>query len=298
PLIGHAIYRRVVTVRSAGLPFRDQPWGRHILSALLGLLLLYLVFRHGIISLLLVVFIVPAIGVLSFLMLPVMLPPLTALAAGFWAARISSTLVREYHTHTYELLCLAPNGSLGANWVIASGCLHRGDYFSALRFAMYVALLIGGMFLGLLAMVAVFMALRATPSQSLVVALRTVVDLSVILLLFYLHYVQSLVLSALVGVYVPTVFRSRMDATWVALALFVALQLALYAIFYGSHLLLAPLLATIPPTDWLAFVSTPLLYLILFLLPREVIILWLWGVVTTRLNATSSEQEGLLRAAG
>ncbi|HLV37254.1 MAG TPA: hypothetical protein VKY59_19200 [Spirillospora sp.] len=294
PLIAHVLYRRIASMPPFALPFRGQA-GRQLLKVLLGLFLAYVAIRHGVISLLLLMFVVPAAGVLGFLLLPVLLPPITTLAGGFWAAVISGTVVREHNTHTYELLCLAPNGSLGANWVIASGCLHRGEYFAALRGAVYVALTIGAMFLGLLALVAMFMALRASPTHTLIVAVRTITDLAVILALFHFHYVQSMVLSALVGVYVPTTFRSSIDAPWLAFGLFEVIQLGTYTAVALFHVLLAPVFEQITPDNWLAYISVPLLYLLVFTLLRELIILHLWGSLSSRLNAGPAEREVLLK---
>jgi hypothetical protein len=293
PLISHALYRRVVT--TPALPVQVQFDGRWLW--VLGLLGLgYLITQHGLISLMLVVFIVPAGGVLLFLMMPVLLPPFTAFVGGFWAASISSSLVREHHTHTYELLCMAPGGTLGANWAIASGCMHRGDVFGALRYGMYVAMMIGGMFLGLLILVAVFMALRESPGETLIVAGRTVVDLAVILGLFYAHYIQSVVLSALIGVCAPALFHQRGDTPWFAFGMFTAIQLGTYAAFALAHALLQPILNHIPPDNWAAYVGAPVIYLLLFVLLREAIILGLWEFVSARLSNSLRERDVLMQS--
>lgn len=295
PLIAHAVYRRVVAVPPFGLPFGPETGGR-LVSLLIGLIALYLVVRHGVISLVLMLFVVPAIGVLFFLLMPVLLPPFTLFVGGFWAASISGSVIREHNAHTYDLLCLAPSGSLAANWAIASGCLHRGDVFGALRFAMVVALTIGGLFLGLLAMVAVFLALRASPAATLVIALRTVTDLTIVLVIFYIHYVQSMVLSALVGVLVPTLFQHRQDSPWLAFALFTAIQVGSYALFALFHVLVSPVFERIEPTDWIAYVSVPVIYCLVFLLSREGIVLWLWHSINARLNTHPAEQQRLIRS--
>lgn len=292
PLTAHAVYKRTVTGQTIQLRYQiPQRW----LAIAAAPVLLLLVLQHGVLSLLMMVFIVPALGVLAFLLLPVLLPPFTAVIGGFWAASISGALVKERNDHTYDLLCVTPSGTLAANWAVASGCLHRGDIFDSLRSAVYVALMIGGFLLGLMALVTAFMAMRATAAQSLVVAVRTIVDLMMLLGLFYLHYVQSMVLSALVGVYAPAVFENRSDTPWLAFALFEIIQFSSYIGFLLLHVVFDPLLSTIRPDQWLAFVTVPLLYLLAFIVLREAIVMWLWRVVNNRLNITPGDEAATIQ---
>jgi hypothetical protein len=291
PVFAHAQYKRVVLARTLSF-YNDIDW--RWLWLLVAPVLIYLVFRHGLIAIIMLVFAVPAAGVMLFLMLPVLLPPFTTLVGGFWAAIISRTIIKEHRSHTYDLLCLAPEGTLGANWAIASGCLHRGDVFGGLRFAMYVALIIGGGLLVMLALVALFMAIRATPAIILVTAVRTIVDLGIVLALFYVHYVQSMVLCALVGVYAPTLFDYRSDTPWLAFSLFELIQFGSYGAFALLHLLIEPVLRYITPGAWLAYIAVPLLYLLGFTLLREAIILGLWEVIRVRFNAARAEREVLM----
>jgi hypothetical protein len=291
PVFAHAQYKRVVLARTMNI-FQELNW--RWLWLLVVPVAVYLVLQHGVIAILMLVFAVPASGVLVFLLLPVLLPPFTVLMGGYWAAIITRTIVKEHRAHTYDLMCVAPEGTLGANWAIASGCLHRGDVFGGLRFAMVVALIIGGGLLVLLAIVAVFMALRATPTLMLVTAVRTIADLGVVVALFYIHYVQSLVLSVLVGVCAPALFDNRSDASWLAFGLFEVIQFGSYGVFFLLHLLIEPLLRTLTPDAWLAYITVPLLYLLLFTLLREAIILVLWETIRVRLNTAPAERELLM----
>ena len=291
PVFAHAQYKRVVLARGLNA-FGEINW--RWVWLLLVPLLIYLLFRHGLIALVMLVFVVPAAGVLAFLLLPVLLPPFTTLIGGYWAAIITRTIVKEHRAHTYDLLCLAPEGTLGANWAIATGCLHRGDIFVGLRFAMFVAMVIGGGLLVLLAIVALFMAIRATPLLMLVTAVRTIADLAVVLALFYIHYVQSMVLSALVGVCAPALFESRSDAPWLAFGLFEVIQFGSYGVFALLHFLIVPALSSLTPDMWLAYILAPLVYLVGFTLLREAIILGLWELVRVRLNAAHAEREVLM----
>jgi hypothetical protein len=291
PVFAHAQYKRVVLSRGLNA-FNNINW--RWLWLLAVPLLIYLLFRHGLIALVMLIFVVPAGGVLAFLLLPVLLPPFTTLIGGYWAAIITRTIVKEHRSHTYELLCIAPEGTLGANWAIACGSLHRGDIFGGLRFAIYVALVIGGGLLVLLTLIALFMAIRSTPVSTLISAVRTIVDLAVVLALFYIHYVQSMVLSALVGVCAPALFENRSDAPWLAFGLFEVIQFGSYGLFALLHFLIAPALSSITPDAWLAYILVPVIYLVGFTVLREAIILALWELVRVRLNAAPAEREVLM----
>ena len=294
PLMAHTLYRRFVSRQP--LSFRLS-YDRRIVWLLLWLLVAYLAIKHGVVSLLLMILLIPALGVLAFLLLPVFLPVLTTLLGGFWAASISATVIRERHTHTYDLLCLAPGGGLGANWAIASGCLHRGEAFDALRAAVYAALAIGLMFLGAMILVALLTAAAGTGSaQHLLVPARTLLELVVVLVMFWLHYVQSVVLSALAGIYVPGLWEGRADTPWVALLFFLALQVGSWLLLILLHLLAQPLVSSITPEAGLGYVLVPLAYFVVFVLLREAIILWLWHSITLHLNAHPTERRRLVDA--
>jgi hypothetical protein len=215
--------------------------------------------------------------------------------SSFWAASITHALVRERQTHTYDLLCAAPDGMLGTNWAIASGCLHQGGVFSALRAVMIAALLLGGLVLGLLLLVTIVLVLRANPAGTIIVAIRTICDIVVILILFYAHFVQSVVLAVLVGVFVPTQLQNRIDAPWVAFLFTAALQVGTALIFYLFLMLVGPVMGMLTPETPLPYVGVPFVFLLFFIVMRDAVTLWLWESITFRLNADSKEREYLIR---
>jgi hypothetical protein len=295
PITGHHIYKRVASV-----PIWPPHWriDARILWGLGLLALAALVLSYGLISLLLALFVVPAVGIFVVLVLPALLPPLAVLAGTLWAALISSWVVRESRGHTYDLLCAAPDGALGANWVIASGCLHRGDVLAGLRLGVLTALLLGGLFFGLLLMVAVFLIVRSAAPDTLVTALRTLLDLGALIVVFYLHFIQSVALSALVGISAAGLFGSRGDTPWLAAALYLAVQAISAAVFALFHTTVAPLAQALTPDHWLAYVSVPLVYVGVFLLLREGALLLLLSLISDRLNASAVERERFLRLLG
>ncbi len=61
-------------------------------------------------------------------------------------------------------------------------------------------------------------------------------------------------------------------------------------------MLVGPALEQIDPADWLAYISVPFVYCVVFTLLRETIILWLWHTINARLNANAGEQQTLIRS--
>ena len=295
PLAGHAVFRRVATAPS----FFQFRWSfklsdRMIWIAILPIAL-YLIHRFGFSGILIVFFGIPAAIIITILTTPLALPVIAGLMSSFWAASITHALVKERQTHTYDLLCATPDGMLGTNWAIASGCLHQGGIFSALRTVMIAALLLGGLVLGLLLLVTVVLVLRANPAGTIIIAVRTIFDIVVILTLFYAHFVQSIVLAVLVGVFVPTHLQNRTDAPWVAFLFTAALQVGTVLIFYFFLMLIGPIVGMLTPETPLPYVGVPFVFLLFFLILRDAVVLWLWEAITFRLNADSAEREYLIR---
>ena len=294
PAVGHAVFRRIATTPS----FFPVRWSVKITDQMIWIILIpiMLIFVHyfGISGILIVFFGIPALIIIAILITPLALPIAVGLAGGMWAARISHTLVRERQSHTYDLLCAMPDGKLGANWAIASGSLHQGNIFSLLRAVMVLALLLGGALLALLMIVTVVLALRSNPTETIIVALRTICDIVVLLLLFYAHFVQSVVMSVLVGVFIPTHLSNRIDAPWIAFALTLVLQLGTLLILYFFMTIAGPVLGTLTPSTPVAFIGVPFVYLLFFLLLRDAVTLGLWHSITERLNAHSTERDYLI----
>ncbi len=295
PTSGHAVFRRIAMTPLFFIP----RWSFKITDRMIWLaaipVTLFFMHHFGLSGILIVFFGVPATIIVIILTTPLALPVVVGIMSGFWAASISHALVRERQTHTYDLLCATPDGMLGANWAIASGSLHQGNIFSALRALMVGALLLGGLLLSLLLLVTVILALRSSPASTIIVAVRTICDIIVILILFYAHFAQSIVMGVLVGVLIPTQLRNRVDAPWIAFALTTALQVGTLLIFYLFMTTIGPVLGTLTPATPLPFIGVPFVFLLFFLLLRDAVVLGLWEAITARLNTNASEREFLIR---
>ncbi len=258
--------------------FRRGRWPK----VLLVLLLLLLTWRMGIAGLFLGLFAVPGAVILAFLGLPVLLPLASIVLGSYWSADISRNIRRERAARTWDLICAAPPGTPGASHVITSRCLLRGGAFSFFQLLQHIAL---GLCLGaLLLMAAIFvvMLLHGVPQEELLLALRTLLDIAAIVAALWLHWLQTVVLVALTGLLLAG--GEGRETPWFAPLLFPAIQLGSWMLFVLQLFLLQPLTARLAPESWLAWTLMPLLYLAMFLLPREALVLALLRVAGQRLQ--------------
>lgn len=277
---------RARAAREAGQPpaprrRRDPlggPWPKLGLAALILLILA----RFGVEGLIMSIVVVPGSFILAFLGLPLLMPLASIFLGSYWSADISRNIRRERALRTWDLLCATPPGTPGASHAITSRCLLRSGVFSTFQLLHLIAL---GLCLGaLLLMGAIFVAMlvRGSSPDELVPALRTLLDLTAIVVALWLHWQQTVVLAALTGLLLAS--SDNRETPWFAPILFPALQIGSWTFFALQMQLLQPLTAALTPEAWLAWSLLPLGYLALFLLPREVLVLALLRFTGRRLQ--------------
>ena len=254
PAYSHVLYRRSIEADPLALfrPLLDHVQPR-IWTALAVLVALYIVVRVGITSILVSFFLLPGIIISAFVFLPLILPFVTIVIGSYWSATISSSVLRQRDAHTYDLLCLGPNGTLGANWSIAHVTLQRGGVFGTLHMGSLVSFVLGSVALLLMLAIFLYMLVTGAGPENVIAAGRTVLDMLALLLGFGMHYIQSVVLAVMVGLYAPTLMGR--DAPWVSFGLYLALQIGTYGILALLYHLLTPYAALITPDLPLAYLS-------------------------------------------
>jgi hypothetical protein len=291
PPFRQAVYQRIILMESWHLHIlRFKPSDRLIFLFVFPLLL-YAIYRFGFVGILIIFFGIPSLILLAALLIPLLLPFLVTILGGVWAATISLAIVKERQSHTYDLLCVTPDGKLGTNWAIATGCLHQGDIFGTLRFTVITVILLGMILLGFLFLVSIVFVLRSESADTIIIAIRTLTDIIAILSVFYTHHIQTIVLSALTGMYSATYFTNRVDAPWMACLMFFLFQIMSYVAFYGFILLTLPLVESLTARAPLVFLSAPLVYWGVFTVLREALISWLWETTANRLHSGPKERE-------
>ena len=240
--------------------------------------------------------IAPAIIIVGspiLMMLIFLLPLLLALTFVFsgtlygtvWTIIVSGALARERREGTYELLCLSPSGALGACWRIAAGCLHRSDAFQ--RVAKYVRRSV------LLISIPAFLIAINNIAPELAPPIRwllVLVNMGAIITAFAVDLAQSVVVSNLVGMLVPTYIQRRIDTQVWSAGIFLALQLLTYLLMWQIGFRAVNVLFDgLALNGWLADLTLPLLRLWLFYAARERLIRYLWDILLERLGAVPHE---------
>lgn len=204
-----------------------------------------------------------------------------------WALAISDAVAVARTNNTLDLLCITPRGAIGATWTLGLSQLHRASGFRS-RYAgrrkVFFSLGVGFF---LLTFALGWMVLTATNANvgsllDLTALLVGVLSGFVLLVATYVDFIQSIVVSVLVGMIVPTFSRQRFDAQLWAMSGFLVAQIGSYFLTYLIAFVVLPVALH---TFALEFTTLELLLLLprlfVFFLIREALIalLWRWLVV-------------------
>lgn len=293
--------------RNAGLEYqirwpavtipRVGQWTEMVLLVLLAFVLL----ANPAIAFVIILF-VPFSFAAVIVALPLLFPLLTSVVCAFWAAVMGGEVAREREKGTFELLCLLPDGVLGANWAICSGTVHRSSLFDVMYLIARALALFGVIMLGLSIIITlgIYLGQRLDAGNERVLeAMRTLMDILALLVAYHLHYVQSVALTALIGMWVPLHFSRPVEVRILAPVAFLGAQAITYALAYVLGAALLPTLLSTFYTDMspLWVFLPPLLSLGVFLLVRETCIALVWHFLQRSLNTHPSELAILASAA-
>lgn len=222
---------------------------------------------------------------LLMLIAPLLLPLVNTICAASLAVKVSGSIVREREHHTYDLLCTTPEGTLGMHWSYCVGLLH---FHVIYRRVMLGALMVGivASAFGLPAM-AIFGASDISP----VVALVRGLALGAI---FVVDYAQTLILSSLISLLIPTRVESETDARIWAAGVFVVMQIVVYLPTLLLTVYALPNTLNLLGSDpLLSSLLIPLLMISFFLALRGLIITALWHAVEQQLTTTALELDAI-----
>jgi len=233
---------------------------------------------------LLLLFQIPAIAIMLIVLTPLLLPYIIMIYGSFLVSKITTMVHKEKRQYTYDLLCASPDGALRSNWILATGIIHRGDWFywvEALGHFMYrvgqVVLLI---FAGFTLLVLLF---SETPPY--IESLQTLVNLSLVVGLYYSSLMQTFVLILLVGLYATSFDLSQRDSNVIGLLTYTILQILPYLIAVTLFLVLHTLIPNPHPA---AAIGRDCIVLGSIYAIQELNIIFVWYQLTKRLNATTS----------
>ena len=228
----------------------------------------------------------PALLIVFAIISPILFPIVVMFTGGYLISKIVSGINKEKRQYTYELLCASPQGTLHACLLFAMGIFYRGDWFNwqqtfvhlTFRVIQIILIVLGGLTL---------LTFISGDESTHFVSLRTLVNLVLLLGLYYSSLLQPFVLSLLIGVYGASLDLNQRDSNIVALLLYVVLQcvpyivgLALFIVF--NTIVFAPHPAVHIGIDCIVLGS---IYFV-----REWSIVMMWGRLQHKLNASSDDR--------
>lgn len=235
-------------------------------------------------------------GLMNWLPWDTVLPfalPLYVLAnatvyGALWAMAVAEVITRERVNQTYDLLCLALGGAINANWAIYVGTLHRireaqqGFSTGTLTARLFVlALWVGTLVVSL--------SQAYSDTRFAGVFLAAILAMTII---FLLDYVQSTLMSGLVGMWAGSSAHNVNDARLWAVIGFLAQQMIVYGAALLALLVLLPgyTAYTEPNSESLTvIIGIPLGIVVLFYVVREILIGTLWRWLVKQFNASNTE---------
>ena len=226
---------------------------------------------------------------LALLLAPALLPIANTIYGLAHAYTVSGNIAREREQQTYDVLCASPPGILGMHWSYCIGWIH---YHWISRYAM-IAVLITGIIASVfgLSPEMIFGVGQTSP----IVAIARALALSAI---FLIDYAQTLVLSSLVALIVPTYAENEANARLWSVSLLLTLQGAVYlpTLLLGVYALPSSfnLMGIDPAVSGLLI---PVLLLAFFAILREMIITGLWHAAKEQLSTTKLELDAITRVA-
>lgn len=285
------IFRRIANVEYT-FNFRLPGWlwlRRLGIVCLLAFAVVMLITRPQFV--LLFVLIIPMSIFLVLMGMPILITIGSSLLGAFWASVVSTAIVRERERGRYDLLCLLPDGMLGTNWAIGSGCIHRNALFDLLQMGSRTLVFFAIVILGIVLIVTLGMgtSLRAA-NDDLLRAARTILDMIALTAGYYIHYVQGVVLSPLTGILTAIHVHSQLEARLIAPVIFLTLQIGSYALtFLIAFTILPGAFQSAFQSNSPLLMVLPFAQLAIFCVIREGIFLVVWMMVKQGLNIHPSD---------
>ncbi|NDJ59643.1 MAG: hypothetical protein GYB67_00880 [Chloroflexi bacterium] len=299
PQTQHPVYRRLFARRRrtrreivesllelpAELPFDLSPlvrsgWRFFRAVALVFVLPAMIVFTY----LATVIFIMAASLVAIFS--PLVLPVVNTFFGVSVALDASGKIAEEYDRNTYEVLGASPVGRLGIHWMYVTGTYQQQGTARLGRNGFTII----GIITALVGFTSSFV--FTIPAPDLSVEIARAAGLAAF---FALDYIQTDVISNLVGMLIPAYLTSQTNTRLIAGGVFIALQATSYlALLLIAFVVLPLLFALLDLNAVVAGIAQPLLALAALYALRAVIIARLWRLIGRELGADARELTALV----
>ncbi|QPC84682.1 hypothetical protein G4Y79_09975 [Phototrophicus methaneseepsis] len=197
----------------------------------------------------------------------------------FWMIGVISEINYEYDRDTYDLICVAPSGVMGANWSIAAGIVHRRDIFSWVDFGRRAFSSLLFFILLIVFLMLILVSLQNGGNHPLEWFLL-LIEIAILAIFTYAEYVHSVILGLFVALFCSQYVHQGMDTGIGAILLFIALQMLVLMIFLFGNLIIPS--HVVFKGQQLSFFLPQVL---LLYATHEVFIFILWSLFLYRTNA-------------
>jgi hypothetical protein len=275
PPLKHPIFRRAnMPTSTYAVKSRRFP----VVSALLSLLVLIVAAKMLQLNVLIVLVSLPILLIMLMMASPFLLPFVIFGFGVYVATRISHIVFMEKQHATYDLLHLPPIPTIRIDWTLATGVLYRGHVFELLNNAVQFTLFGAG--------IVVFIIIAIFWATGNAIIVPELINIVVILALFYTGYIQSIVLSLILGLLVPQYAANVEQNTFNAAFAYIMIQCGTYLLALLLSFGLLPMLYNQLHIQhpW-ADMSLLLWCSILIYGSREWAIVSLWRYLVYRLNS-------------
>lgn len=231
--------------------------------------------------------VVPLMCCLSFMML------FTGTIAGLInAMKVSGQIAKEYETGRADLLGVTLAGMPSCAWAHCSAIFHTSKSLRQIRdlarTTRVVFSIVCAMAISLLALQAV------STERALIDKFTNFLDnaavvgfIALVLAAIYFDYVQSTIIGCLTGMLVPTYVPRNPEARFMALAVFLGMQFAVYVVVWMFNFGFMPTIYDALTLK--AWVVLPVLQFVFFVAFRELLIGLLWRLLARRMESDTTE---------
>jgi hypothetical protein len=219
----------------------------------------------------------PILLVMTMIISPLLLPVIIFCFGAYIATRISHAVFMEKQNATYDLLHLPPVQIIRTDWTLATGVLYRNHAFELLNYAAQFTMFGAGV--AIVITIAVFLA------TGYAIRLTELLNMVALLALFYTGYVQSIVVSIILGLLVPQYAANVEQNSFNAAFAYLIVQSGTYllALLVGFSLL-PSLYDRLNLVNHWADMSLMFWRFILIYGSRELTIAYLWRYLVYKLN--------------
>ncbi|GAB5490728.1 MAG: hypothetical protein Phog2KO_09430 [Phototrophicaceae bacterium] len=192
-----------------------------------------------------------------------------------WVTNVSTTIARYHQRYHYELLSLTSQGAYGVSWHLATGTIHQHNWLRTVyRLLTWVVMLVL-VLLGLASLMLIFGIITSNDEiirQAQFNVLRDVITIVFIVGAVWLDHIQSVVISALLGMLLPRVIKNRVQLQSFAPLIYLMIQAFTYLIVILVYMASSAILLGILGTAFLTSSLIVGLTLVSFFILRETII--------------------------